>query len=71
MQVLCGLDHTLVVAQTGEVFAFGDNSLSQLGRDGSMGIEGASGEPQDWVVKDEDGEITLFAKASHAFDTST
>lgn len=32
LQVVCGFDHTLVLAQDGSLFAFGDNSLCQLGR---------------------------------------
>ena len=31
-QVACGFDHTLVLAEDGTLFSFGDNSLCQLGR---------------------------------------
>ncbi|KAI3439085.1 hypothetical protein D9Q98_001495 [Chlorella vulgaris] len=31
-QVVCGFDHTLVLAEDGSLFSFGDNSRSQLGR---------------------------------------
>lgn len=58
----CGLDHTLVVAQDGRLYSFGDNSLGQLGRSGTMGVQTGSADPQDWIVKDEDGEVVRFAK---------
>jgi alpha-tubulin suppressor-like RCC1 family protein len=32
LQVVCGFDHTLVLAEDGSLFSFGDNLLSQLGR---------------------------------------
>lgn len=32
LQIACGDDHTVVLAETGEVFAFGDNSKGQLGQ---------------------------------------
>lgn len=58
----CGLDHTLAVAQNGQVYAFGDNSLCQLGRGGSMGVQAPSADPDAWIIRDEDGHSTAFTK---------
>ena len=62
VQVVCGLDHTLAVADNGKAFAFGDNSLHQLGRVGSMGVQPSSADVDTWIVRDEDGADIEFAK---------
>ena len=41
-QVVCGFDHTLVLAQDGSLFTFGDNSLCQLGRPSQLQVGGAA-----------------------------
>lgn len=69
-QVACGLDHTLAVAQNGQVYAFGDNSLCQLGRAGSMGVQETSADAAAWIVRDKKGADIIFTKVhtycSHA-----
>ncbi|PRW58731.1 ultraviolet-B receptor UVR8 isoform B [Chlorella sorokiniana] len=48
-QVVCGFDHTLVLAQDGSLFTFGDNSLCQLGRPS----QGEAMQPRDataWLI---------------------
>jgi len=69
-QVACGLDHTLAVAQNGQVYAFGDNSLCQLGRTGSMGVQETSPDAAGWIVRDREGADIIFTKVhtycSHA-----
>ncbi len=61
-QVACGLDHTLAVAQNGQVYAFGDNSLCQLGRAGGMGVQETSADAAAWIVRDEEGADIIFTK---------
>ena len=56
------MDHTLAVAQDGQVYAFGDNSLCQLGRAGSMGVQAPSADPAEWIIRDEDGDNITFTK---------
>ena len=60
--MVCGLDHTLAVARNGQVYAFGDNSLCQLGREGSMGVHPASADITGWLIRDSDGSDITFAK---------
>ncbi len=61
-QVACGLDHTLAVAQNGQVYAFGDNSLCQLGRAGSMGVQETSADAAAWILRDKEGADIIFTK---------
>jgi len=63
MQVVCGLDHTLAVSGSGKVYAFGDNSLCQLGRAGSMGVQ-MGADPDAWIIQDEEGHDITFAKVT-------
>ena len=69
MQVACGLDHTLVLTDHGQAYAFGDNSLCQLGRKGSMSSAEADTDPKGWLIKDEDGNDVTFAKVSCYYHT--
>lgn len=64
LQVVCGLDHTLALSQAGRAYAFGDNSLSQLGRAGSMGVQTPDTTCQDWILHDEDHEPIHFTKVT-------
>lgn len=64
VQVVCGLDHTLAVSQTGVTYAFGDNSLCQLGRVGNMGVQTPSTTPHDWIIHDEAHEPIQFTKVA-------
>lgn len=60
---MCGLDHTLALSQTGTAYAFGDNSLCQLGRVGNMGVQTpTTTTADDWIIHDEDHEPILFTK---------
>lgn len=43
--VSCGLDHTLIMTQDGNLLSFGDNSLGQLGR--AVRPEGEHTQPAD------------------------
>ena len=61
-QVACGLDHTLAVAQNGQVYAFGDNSLCQLGRAGSMGVHETNADADAWILRDKEGADIIFTK---------
>ena len=71
LQVVCGLDHTLALSQAGRAYAFGDNSLCQLGRAGNMGVQTPDTTCQDWIVHDEDREPICFTKVNVAFITWT
>ena len=62
LQVVCGLDHTLALSQTGKAYAFGDNSLCQLGRVGNMGVQTPDTTPDSWIIHDEDRAPILFTK---------
>lgn len=62
LQVMCGLDHTLALSQTGKAYAFGDNSLCQLGRVGNMGVQTPDTNPDNWIIHDEDHAPILFTK---------
>lgn len=53
MQVCCSLDSSLVVAEDGRLFTFGDNSLAQLGR--AHDEAAAERSADDWLVKKPDG----------------
>ena len=64
LQIACGLDHTLALSQSGQAYAFGDNSLCQLGRTGSKGLLGPNTVAADWVIRDEDREIIHFTKVA-------
>ena len=64
MQVVCGLDHTLAVSYTGEAYAFGDNSLCQLGRVGDMGVQTPDTTPHNWIIHDEDHAPIQFTKVA-------
>lgn len=44
VQAAAGLDHSLVLAESGELFAFGDNSLNQLGSTSLSWIKSPAGE---------------------------
>ena len=63
-QIVCGLDHTLALARGGEAYAFGDNSLDQLGRSGSMGVHMPQTNRADWLIRDEDNQVLHFTKVS-------
>ncbi|KAL3146508.1 hypothetical protein ABBQ32_000759 [Trebouxia sp. C0010 RCD-2024] len=63
-QVVCGLDHTLALSQSGIAYAFGDNSLSQLGRAGNMGVQTPDITPHDWIIHDEESEPIHFTKVA-------
>ncbi|DBA88888.1 hypothetical protein WJX79_001006 [Trebouxia sp. C0005] len=63
-QVACGLDHTVAVAQNGQVYAFGDNSLCQLGRAGGMGVQETSADAAAWIVRDKEGADIIFTKVA-------
>lgn len=62
LQVVCWLNHTLALSQAGGAYAFGDNSLCQLGRAGSMGVQTPHTTSQDGIVHDEDHEPIHFTK---------
>lgn len=64
VQVVCGLDHTLALSQSGIAYAFGDNSLSQLGRAGNMGVQTPDITPHDWIIHDEESEPIHFTKVA-------
>ena len=64
VQVVCGLDHTLALSQTGVAYAFGENSLCQLGRVGNMGVQTPDTTPHDWIVYDEDHQPIHFTKVA-------
>jgi hypothetical protein len=54
LQIACGCDHTMVLAQDGTLFTFGSNSLAQLGRPSPPGGEHV--QPRDagaWLVNPE------------------
>ena len=63
MQVACGMDFSLAVAESGTVFAFGDNSLGQLGRPPGN-RDNASSAAEDWILKDAGGSPLLVTKVS-------
>lgn len=62
LQIACGSDHTLALSQNGHAYAFGDNSLGQLGREGAMGVQTKDLDPQQWIIKDEEGADLQLAK---------
>lgn len=64
VQVVCGLDHTLALSHTGEAYAFGDNSLCQLGRVGDMGVQTPDTTPHNWIIHDEDHAPIQFTKVA-------
>ena len=64
LQIVCGLDHTLALSHSGQAYAFGDNSLCQLGRSGSMGLQTPNTSAADWVIHDEDKEVIIFTKVA-------
>ncbi len=54
LQIACGYDHTMALAQDGTLFTFGSNSLAQLGRPSPPGGEHV--QPSDagaWLVNPE------------------
>ena len=53
------MDHSLALATDGTLFAFGDGSLGQLGRETDAQTAN-SRDPEDWVVRGEDGQPLLF-----------
>lgn len=65
MQIACGSDHTLAVSREGLAYAFGDNSLGQLGCQGSMGVQHHDRDPQQWIIKDGEGSNLLFSKVTY------
>ena len=52
LQVACGFDFSVLLAADGSLYAFGDNSLGQLGRD--TGVSN-SDDLEDWLLKDSNG----------------
>lgn len=64
MQIACGSDHTLAVSCEGHAYAFGDNSLGQLGCQGNMGVQCNDLDPQQWIIKDEEGSNLVFSKVT-------
>ena len=60
-QVACGMDFSLALSSEGTVFAFGDNSLGQLGKQQPGPL---SNEPDAWIVSDRDGAPLQATKAS-------
>ena len=69
MQVACGMDFSLAMAESGTVFAFGDNSLGQLGRPPGSRDE-ASCVAEDWILKDATGSPLLVSKVSTSIASS-
>lgn len=59
MQVQCSLDSSLVLAEDGTLYTFGDNTLCQLGRP-SLPEQG----PEDWIVRGPDGAPLRVARVA-------
>ena len=62
-QVACGDDHTLALSRDGSLFAFGDNSLGQLGSKRSSGT--ASSDVLRWLVRNEHQQLLRCRQVCH------
>lgn len=59
LQVCCSLDSSMVLAEDGTLYTFGDNSLGQLGRP-SRPEHG----PEDWIVRGDAGAPLKFERVA-------
>lgn len=61
-QVACGDDHSLALSTDGSLFAFGDNSLGQLGSKRPLGT--ASSDVLRWLVRNEHHQLLRCRKVA-------
>lgn len=67
-QVACGDDHSLALSTDGSLFAFGDNSLGQLGSKRPLGT--ASSDVLRWLVRNEHHQLLRCRKVRRRHGTS-